>query len=571
MTHITSFTLSICRTLRGAAMRHPVATCTLVMALLFIPWLGLAPFNTKGEPREAIVALSMLKSGNWILPVSLGEDIPYKPPFLAWCIAVFSLIGGEVTEFTSRLPSALAAIGLCIATLSMVRREHPGGACALTTALVLATSIEVWRAASACRVDMVLTFFIVEACYLLYLYVERGCRNLPWGAIGCMTCAVLTKGPVGIILPSLVAGIFGLLRGRKLTLLMGRLSAAAALSLIVPAMWYVAAYHQGGEPFLNLAMEENFGRFLGKMSYDSHVKPLWYNFATITSGLLPYTIFLLFSAPAAIKALRRAGLRERLRALTPWQLYSVVAAVTVFVFYCIPKSKRSVYLLPVYPFAAYFITLLLIKLRDRWEARLFARIMATVAIVFPVALWSFTALGWRVMRLLPHKAVASATAIADGSVTPIAFVWLALCLLAGAAAWHLSRRRRASRFPMAALLPVAAILLALSASLLPPMLTSKSDRQVAAEVARIVPEGPVYQFISAPMLRFYTANFYLGDRIWLFETHMPERGWLIICENDIDLWREKYGADYRANTVAIWDKPGCDTSSSPMLLRFSRR
>ena len=73
------------------------------------------------------------------------------------------------------------------------------------------------------------------------------------------------------------------------------------------------------------------------------------------------------------------------------------------------------------------------------------------------------------------------------------------------------------------------------------------------------------------MLRFYTANFYLGDRMCLFETQLPERGWLIVGDNDIDSWRKTYGADYRANTVMIWDRPGCDTSSRPMLLRFSRR
>lgn len=47
--------------------------------MLVIP-AALIPFNTKGEPREAIVALSMLMSGDWVLPVSFGSDIPYKPP-----------------------------------------------------------------------------------------------------------------------------------------------------------------------------------------------------------------------------------------------------------------------------------------------------------------------------------------------------------------------------------------------------------------------------------------------------------------------------------------------------------
>lgn len=570
MTPYPSSIISAYHTLTHAVRRHPLIACSLILAIIFIPWLGLTPFNTKGEPREAIVALSMLKSGNWILPMSLGEDIPYKPPFLAWCIALFSLIGGHVTEFTSRLPSALAAIGLCVATLAMLRRSGASLTAAFTATLVLATSVEVWRAASACRVDMLLTLFIVCALYLLYIYVERGCRSLPGGAIACMSCAVLTKGPVGFIIPLLVAGFYGLMRGLRWQLLLRRFSAAAGISLIVPAVWYVAAYHQGGDAFLNLALEENFGRFLGKMSYDSHVKPVWYNFATLASGLLPYTLLLLLAIPAAWRALRHTGLRTRLRSMEPWRLFSLVAAVTIFVFYCIPKSKRSVYLLPVYPFAAYFITLALLRLRDRWPDRLFARILAILCIVLPVAVWGFAAGSSLFARMVPEKALPSALALASASTGFTSVICLAGCIAAGMFSWYLIRRR-IRLFPLPILLPVAVLLTTLSAAILPPMLTAKSDRSLAAEIERIVPEGPVYQYISTPMLRFYTANFYLGDRICLFDTHLPERGWLIVGDNDIDAWRQTYGADYRANTVMIWDRPGCDTSTRPMLLRFSRR
>lgn len=576
MTLYPSSIISACQTLAHAVRRHPYVACLLILALIFIPWLGLTPFNTKGEPREAVVALSMLKSGNWILPVSLGEDIPYKPPFLAWCIALFSLIGGTVTEFTSRLPSALAAIGLCLTTLSMLRRTGSSLTIAITTTLILATSVEVWRAASACRVDMLLTFFIVDATYLLYLYVEKGCRSLPWGAVACMSCGVLTKGPVGFILPLLVAGIYGLLRGHKFLFLLGRLSAAAALSMLLPALWYVAAYNQGGDEFLNLAFEENFGRFLGKMSYDSHVKPMWYNFATIASGLLPYTLFLIFAIPAGVRFFRAADfratyLRSIFHSMEPWRLYSLVASVTIFVFYCIPKSKRSVYLLPVYPFAAYFITLVLLRLRDRWPSRLFARILAAMSVIIPVIIWGFTAFSSLFINLIPEKGVASVMALASSSTSLISIVCLGSCIVVGMFCWHQIRRHRIRLFPLPLLLPVIVILITFSASVLPPMLTAKSDRALAAEIERIVPGGPVYQYITAPMLRFYTANFYLGDRICLFETHLPERGWLIVGDNDIDAWRKAYGADYRANTVMIWERPGCDTSSRPMLLRFSRR
>ena len=59
----------------------------LLSVLVILPFLGETIFYSKGEPREAIVAFSMLESGNWILPVNYGTDIAYKPPFFYWSIA----------------------------------------------------------------------------------------------------------------------------------------------------------------------------------------------------------------------------------------------------------------------------------------------------------------------------------------------------------------------------------------------------------------------------------------------------------------------------------------------------
>ena len=194
--------------------RHPALLVGLLASLMFLPWLGLPLFNTKGEPREAIVAVSMLQSGDWVLPVSFGGDIPYKPPFLAWCIALLSWLAGGVSEYTSRLPSALAAIALAVATQRWARRGGASAAASAVTAILTVTCFEVWRAASACRVDMVLTFFMASATMALNRYIDGPMRRIPWGAVALMTCAVLTKGPVGMLLPCLVAGVAGLVARR---------------------------------------------------------------------------------------------------------------------------------------------------------------------------------------------------------------------------------------------------------------------------------------------------------------------------------------------------------------------
>ena len=52
----------------------------LILCIISLFWfLGAAPFNTRGEPREAVVAMSMLQDGNWILPVNNGDEIAFKP------------------------------------------------------------------------------------------------------------------------------------------------------------------------------------------------------------------------------------------------------------------------------------------------------------------------------------------------------------------------------------------------------------------------------------------------------------------------------------------------------------
>ena len=154
-----------------------MAWMVLLMAIVtLLPFLGLNEFSTKGEPREAVVAMSMLQQNNWILPVNNGFDIPFKPPFFHWCITAFSMLQGYVSEFTSRLPSAIALIALLVSTFCFYARRKNSNVSIIATILTL-TAFEVHRAGTNCRVDMVLTAFIVGAIYLLYRWWERGSRN----------------------------------------------------------------------------------------------------------------------------------------------------------------------------------------------------------------------------------------------------------------------------------------------------------------------------------------------------------------------------------------------------------
>ena len=173
---------------------------TILAVAALLPFLGLTDFTTKGEPREAVVALSMLNDGNWILPVNNGGDIPYKPPFFHFCIALVSLLTGHVGEYASRLPSSLSLILMTVGFYAFYSRRQ-NTRIALLAAVFMLTAFEVHRAATVCRVDMMLTAFTVGALLLLFRWQERGGRGVPLWAVLCMSGAVLTKGPVGCVLP----------------------------------------------------------------------------------------------------------------------------------------------------------------------------------------------------------------------------------------------------------------------------------------------------------------------------------------------------------------------------------
>lgn len=124
-------------------------------------------FNTRGEPREAVVALSMLKEGNWVLPINNGIDMAYKPPFFHWLVALCSLPLGYVTEYSARMPSAIALSMMTLAGFRFYARRR-GLGLALVSSLILLSNFEVHRAGVACRVDMVLTCMMVLSLYALY-------------------------------------------------------------------------------------------------------------------------------------------------------------------------------------------------------------------------------------------------------------------------------------------------------------------------------------------------------------------------------------------------------------------
>lgn len=592
----------------------PLIVVLVVAILMLLPFLGLTEFNTKGEPREAVVALSMLKEGNWILPVNNGVDIPYKPPFFHYCIAVLSLLSDGVDEYTSRLPSALSLIALAVGVFAFYRRRL-STTTAVVGAMLLLTSFEVHRAGMNCRVDMVLTAFTVGAMLLLYRWWERGSRGLPVAAVLCMSCATLTKGPVGFVVPCLVMGVFSLLRGERFWRTFLSYALLGILSCVLPAIWYVAAWHEGGRHFLDLVYEENIGRMSGTMSYDSHVHPFTYNFLTLIIGWMPWALLLLMSLlakpwketgkkadddirkdssgwPKGVKE-RLARLRVRVMLVPPVKLFTWLGFLLVLLFYCLPSSKRSVYLLPCYPFMAIIIAEYIgwiWRTRRLGVSRAFVGVMAFVAVALTASLLAVR------LGLVPdtvfhgkHAAqnLAMLHALRDTPLDVLRVVVIALPLLVSVDCLHLSLARKNRNnekvFIYSLLAPVVALFIALEGFYQPIVLNTKSLKPMAAYIAQTFKGEPLYQYINSPMFHFFGADFYLNDSLKQFDTQRrvavggktvtrvvtPKYGVLVIPESDFADFAKRH-RDYQFTHVKTLDRHYSEVRNDVGFYRFRK-
>ena len=317
-----------------------ILVLTLVGIALFLVNLGGYPFYTKGEPREAVTVFNMLHGGGFILPLRAGIEVPSKPFLMHWLAAIISMMAGGVSEWTVRMPSGLFAIGGMLAAYMYVRRLFDDRV-GFLTALILGTTVQYLQAGSGARVDMTLTFFL-EIAFFEFILIAEGLTARRMTLYFAIAMAVLSKGPVGLILPGLVALVWIAVEGRWKLLRELCLARGAALVVLLAGGWYLAAALEGGMPFVHKqVLAENLFRFVRDSAFrQGHAHPFYYMEGALIAGFLPWTPLLLI---VFVQAARRP------RDMDPRLSYLMVWFIVVLLFYNLPQSKRGVYLLALYP------------------------------------------------------------------------------------------------------------------------------------------------------------------------------------------------------------------------------
>src|SRR5579859_2388893 len=191
---------------RLAGPHYAYPLIALIGGILFLLNAGGYPLYTKGEPREAVTIFDIVNGGGVILPMRAGVEVPSKPLLMHWLAALVALLAGGVSEWAVRMPSALAAVGGMLLCYGYVRRlfdQRVG----LIAALMLGTTFQYLQAGTGARVDMTLTFCLTIA-FFEFIAIAEGVSHRLTLLYLAMAFATLTKGPIGVLLPTLVAAVW---------------------------------------------------------------------------------------------------------------------------------------------------------------------------------------------------------------------------------------------------------------------------------------------------------------------------------------------------------------------------
>ncbi len=239
------------------------------------------------EPFYAQTGHEMVTSGDWITPQIYGQPQFEKPILYYWMLAGSYRLFGE-SEFVGRIPSALSATVLVLLVWAFGVRVW-GRRAGFLSALIMATGVEFCVMSRLMLTDIPLTIFLAGSVFAYWLAIIEPERRQRWMFLYVASAglAVLTKGPVGSIVPLMTVFLFRFV-GKTPMPIRGKgfwLGVLAYLIIVVP--WYGAMFAWYAKPFWEeFFIRDNWLRFLrAEHPANNH---FWYYPALLFGGSLPW-------------------------------------------------------------------------------------------------------------------------------------------------------------------------------------------------------------------------------------------------------------------------------------------
>jgi 4-amino-4-deoxy-L-arabinose transferase-like glycosyltransferase len=268
----------------------PFAAIIVAAFLMFFGMLGAVPLFNPDEGLYAEPGREMLETGEYVTTLNNYAVRFTKPPLVIWAMALsFKFLG--VNEFAARFFVASCGFILVLTTYLFAER-YLGKRVAFLSAFMLITSPLYIGVAREAITDMPLSLFVAAAIMAFYVAFKERSTVAKWSGYVLVALAVMTKGPVGLLLPFAIMLSYFYLRGQlKESFSFFSILAGAIVVALISLPWYVIEiYITNGAYFNEFIMRENFARFTSLV--DAHKGPFWYHFAAVMVGFFPWSLLL---------------------------------------------------------------------------------------------------------------------------------------------------------------------------------------------------------------------------------------------------------------------------------------
>ncbi|HUP48265.1 MAG TPA: glycosyltransferase family 39 protein [Thermoanaerobaculia bacterium] len=404
--------------------------------------LGGLPLIDTDEGRNAEVAREMAETNDYVVPRL--NTVPYldKPiVYFAAQAALMEVLGP--TELAARLPAYFFTLATA-ALIFWFARRRIGEEEAWVAAIAYLAMPLTMAFARVVIFDSTLAFFIAVAIVAFHEAIELRDRRwtaLAWAAIGF---GVLTKGPVAIAVPLLVALPYAIWR-KAAPMLWSVAGLMIFAAVVTPWVWAISRVVP--DFLYYVLVTETVARLTSEEMMRSG--PPWYFLPYFVAGAAPWTV--------AVVANWRDWSRRDGRSV-----FLLLWVLVPLVFFSLSESKRAQYILPVMPAVALLVALSWQTFRPRAAAVAMA-LFGAVLLVGP-SLPQFS-------RIKPAALVEPARSASRG---------YGLVFLAGGAVALASRDRRTAFLSLA--LPVVAMP-AIGGPFLYALSERRSQRSFVAELA----------------------------------------------------------------------------------------
>ena len=300
----------------------------IAAALLFIPFLGNVHLFDWDEINFAESAREMILSKNYLTVQVNFMPFWEKPPLFIWMQVLSMKIFG-INEFAARFPDAVCGI-VSLFLIFNIGRKFKDENFGLIWVLVYVGSLLPFFYFKSGIIDPWFNFFIFLSIYLFILAVNLDSKKYLYIILSAASLglAVLTKGPVAILIFALTAGIYWIIKKFRLHISFLQLATFAVVLIIVGGFWFILQILNGHFNVVVEFIQYQIRLFQTKDA--GHGGFLFYHFVVLLVGVFPASVF-------AIQGFKKSKTDNPLQ--NDVRLWMTILFWTVLILFTIVKTK----------------------------------------------------------------------------------------------------------------------------------------------------------------------------------------------------------------------------------------